>query len=720
MPKESVRGRREFLKTGISAFLALPALAGQKGNGAEIPIVVGARASEIEKLAADELSKHLQSLYPSNRFPILEALPDHGFQILLGTLQSLPQMGNYLSKDFLARPGSYAITAHNGGEYQEGIIAGSDDRATLSAVYALLETLGYGFYLSYNASPRPSEEPFRLDHWRLNDYPVVPERIAFTWHNFLSSCSTWDLVDWENWIRQLSRMRFTTIMVHAYGNNPMFTFTHNGESKPVGYLATSVRGRDWGTEHVNDVRRIMGGDKIFAGPVFGAKAALVQDDQRVSATVSMMQQAFARAVKHGLKIIFALDVDTETSNPQNVIDTLPEDARIAVGGFRLANPDVPAGYEYYRSHVRSLMNTYPEIGRIAVWMRAGRTTPWCSLKPQDFPRPWRTEYQNALANKEPGLQADPEAPSMFALSKIVRAYRKALVELGKDHVQLALGSWRYAWLRAADAFVPPDVMFVPLDSSIAVGTDEVQTAIQAASKNRKVVPVVWAHHDDRAFVGRPYTPFASFTSLLAENGSAGYGIIHWTTRPLDLYFKSLAQQVWNQTRDQPLEVTCEQMAERTFGNAARDLGKQYLIRWITNAPMFGRETTDRFMDRPLVEPERVITECRGRIELLGKISTGTLSPAASEQLNYYKDFEQFMMAFYETHSAWERSVDLAGKGDVENSRRELALCNPKSVLEHYARAASRGGPTRGEMGLLIAMNLKWLPYMLAQRQALGP
>jgi len=719
MAKQTVRGRREFLKTGVSAFLSLPALAGQKGNSGEIPIVVGARASQVEKFAAEELSQHLQMLYPSNRFPILAALHDHGTRILLGTLQSLPQVGNYLSKDLLARPGSHAITAHNAGRYQEGIVAGSDERATLSAVYALLETLGFGFYLSYNSRPQPSEEPLRLDHWRLSDYPILPERIGFTWHNFLSSCSTWDLADWEHWIGQLSRMRFSTIMVHAYGNNPMFTFSHNGESKPVGYLATSDHGRDWGTEHVNDVRRMMGGDKIFDGPVFGAKPALAPDDQRVQATVSMMQQVFALAAKHGLKIIFAVDVDTETSNPQDVIDTLPEDARFEVGGFRLANPDVPAGYEYYKSQVRWLMTTYPEINRIAVWMRAGRNTPWCSLKPQDFPRSWRAEYQNELATKEPGLQNDPEAPSMFALNKIVRAYRKALAELGKDPVELALGSWRYAWLRAADAFVPSDVMFIPLDYLIALGTEEVKSVIQAASRNRKVVPIVWAHHDDRAYVGRPYTPFANFTSLLAENGSAGYGIIHWTTRPLDLYFKSLAQQVWNQSQDQPLEVTCEQMAERTFGKAARDLGMQYLIRWITDAPMFGRLSPARFMDRPLVEPERVITEGRGRMEILDKIHTESLSPEASEQLNYYKDFERFMIAFYESHSAWERSVDLLSKADVENARKELALCDPKSVLEQYARAASRGRPTRGEMGILIAMNLKWLPYMFSQRQALG-
>jgi hypothetical protein len=308
---------------------------------------------------------------------------------------------------------------------------------------------------------------------------------------------------------------------------------------------------------------------------------------------------------------------------------------------------------------------------------------------------------------------------MFAINKILTAFRRALVELGKGHVELALGSFDFEWLRAADAFVPSDVMFVPMDDYVELGTEEAQTAMQAASKNRKVVPIVLAHEDDYAFVGRPFTPYESFASLLAQSGSAGFAICHWTTRPLDLYFKSLAEQVWNQTQDQPLEVTCEQMAARTFGETFRELGKQYLIRWITDAPIFGRDTSDLFMDRPLVEPQRVITECRGRLSVLGKIPTESLSPAASEQLNYYKDFEGFMIAFYESHSAWERSVSLLRRGDVEGSREALALCDPKSVLEQYARAASRGRPTRGEMGILISMNLKWLPYMVSQRQALG-
>ena len=103
----------------------------------------------------------------------------------------------------------------------------------------------------------------------LADKPLVPTRLVFDWHNFLSGCSTWNLPEWQSWIRQSQKMGYNAIMVHAYGNNPMVSFTFNGKTKPVGYLSTTVRGRDWSTMHVNDVRQLWGGAG-FTAPVSDA------------------------------------------------------------------------------------------------------------------------------------------------------------------------------------------------------------------------------------------------------------------------------------------------------------------------------------------------------------------------------------------------------------------------------------------------------------------
>ena len=77
--------------------------------------------------------------------------------------------------------------------------------------------------------------------------------------------------------------------------------------------------------------------------------------------------------------------------------------------------------------------------------------------------------------------------------------------------------------------------------------------------------MIWAQHDDGNYIGRPYTPFPEFHAKLADAKAGGFGIIHWTTRPLDLFFASHTKQVWQSTKDQPLRTTCDEMAERSFG-----------------------------------------------------------------------------------------------------------------------------------------------------------
>jgi len=610
-----------------------------------IPIVVSSQAAPLERLAGEELARGLGRRFRETaRFEVTDALPQHGRAIVVGTCASVPFASSVLGDDALKAPGSFVVRKVQVDGRDVGLVAGSGPRATLHAAYALLEALGDGFTISYDALGPQRAGPFSLEGWDLADAPVVPERIIFNGHNFLSSCSTWDLPQWEHWIRQAAKMRYTAIMVHAYGNNPMACFTHHGKIKPTGYLTTSVKGRDWGTQHVNDVRRLHGAEGIFREPVFGAKAAQVPDEERVAAAKALMKQVFAFAVAQGLDVVFAIDVDTPSSNPPEMIGTLPDSARLTSRGHALANPDTPEGYDYWRAQAESLLHDYPQISRLVVWFRSRGSTPWRALSVEEFPEAWKAEYARAVA-EAPAAGRLEDAPNMFAISRIARAFRRALDASGRRDVTLGAGTWGFGHMEAADAFFPRDVAFLPLDSAIAFDTPQVQGEIRAIGVKRPVVPIVWAHHDDRTYIGRPYTPFSRFASRLREVHAAGFGIIHWTTRPLDIYFKSLAEQVWRSTEDLPLAETCRRMAERSFGPALRDPMGRCLLSWVTEGPQFGRETTDRFIDRPLPEPEETI-----------------------------------------------------------------AL---------YARASRTGGISRGEEALIISLNLRWLPYFEAQRQALG-
>ncbi|RME94294.1 MAG: discoidin domain-containing protein [Verrucomicrobia bacterium] len=558
--------------------------------------------------------------------------------------------------------------------------------------------------------------------------PLVPERIVFNWHNFLSGCSTWNFSDWARWIRDARALDYNAVMVHAYGNNPMFQFEFNGRLKPVGYLSTTVRGRDWSTMHVNDVRRLWGGE-VFDGPVFGAKAAMVPEAKRVEAARALMRRVFAEARRQGMKVYFALDVDTVSANPQELIRSLPQRARFPVkaggpqgGRFWLANPDTPEGFAYYRAQAAALVKAYPDVGCLVVWFRIG-LTPWMEFAAGEMPAEWQAEFAAATA-QDPGLARAWRAPNLFALNRVTRAFRRALDELGRPDIELGLGTWGFSFLPAADRFFPPEVKFIGLDYAILHGRpillDEgARETLRAVGARRELIPVMWAQHDDGAYVGRPYRPIPRFLDRLRAVNAGGFGIIHWTTRPLELFFRSLSEQVHAATANRPLAETCAAAAREWFGPAAATELAAYLEAWMREAPMFGRETSDWFIDRPLTNVAAVVAGCRQRLAMLARVEPASLTPEARERLAWFRGLEEFIAGFHETQDRYQQALAAYGRGDLEEARRLMAACRPEEVIRQFAVFSSRGGITRGEQGLVVSLNLRWLPHLLRLRQALG-
>jgi len=702
--------RLGFVKFAASICLVAGTLAGAQTT---VTIVAPSGSRPVEKLAAVELATALRNLYPTVKVELGPV--GVGPTIFLGTAQDLPEKYAKAVKAKLVLPGSYVVTAEGG----VAVVAGADAQATVFAVEALTEKLGFGYYLSYNTIPPAIRGPFSFAGWDLEDAPIAGERVIFNWHNFLSGCSTWNEKEWKEWVTQAQRMRFNAVMVHAYGNNPMYSFSMNGQTKPTGYLANSEKGRDWGTQHVADVRRMVAADGYYKGPVFGADASLVEDSQTVQAATGLMQKVFQFAAQRGMGITFALDVDTEAANPQNVIKTLPATARFEAKGFQMVNPDTAEGYAYYRTEIDQLMKLYPQITQLAVWFRGGLNSPWRELTPADFPEAWRGEYAQGIA-ANPQLKSDAEAPSMFAIGKIARAFRKALDETGHASVTMTAGSWRFTYLPSADAFMPAGVGLMPLDYSYEFPSDPVQESLRAIGRHRPMIPIVWAQHDDREYAGRSYTPFAGFGSMLRWSNSAGYGVIHWTTRPLDLFFKNVADQVWTASENETLDATTAAMARRTFGANNQELGKRYLLNWIHNAPAFGEETTDKFVNRGhFLDAANEAVGAKARLALLKQMRPLAADAKAQDWIGYYEDWELYAQGVYEAQSALQKSEAAVASGDTALARTAIAEARPESAIEAYARAIKHGQTSMGEKGILLTLNLRWLPFFEAQRQAAG-
>jgi hypothetical protein len=72
----------------------------------------------------------------------------------------------------LDKPESFVVETVGAGAGRVAVIAGGSPRAILFAVYSLLEKLGFGFYLSYNTAPPPSQSPFSFVAGRWTTHPL--------------------------------------------------------------------------------------------------------------------------------------------------------------------------------------------------------------------------------------------------------------------------------------------------------------------------------------------------------------------------------------------------------------------------------------------------------------------------------------------------------------------------------------------------------------------
>ena len=146
---------------------------------------------------------------------------------------------------------------------------------------------------------------------------------------------------------------------------------------------------------------------------------------------------------------------------------------------------------------------------------------------------------------------------------------------------------------------------------------------------------------------------------------------------------------------------------------------EYLQRWVTDAPKFARETSDWFIDRPLTNVDEVVAGCRQRLQLLDKVDVDTLTAEQRERLNYFRGLETFIADFHRTHAVFQRSQQLLQAGDLPGARAAMAECHPEPVIEQFAKFSSLGGITRGEQGLVVSLNTRWLSHLVRHRQALG-
>ncbi|MCP4309663.1 MAG: hypothetical protein GY790_00235 [Bacteroidetes bacterium] len=681
----------------------------------KITIVTSTHGDHIEKFAAEELRAYLSEIYPDCDFAIGEQSVGGKsiYLVVSDTIEGVPDSdeGYILKSD-----GNRASIISKG---STGLIYG---------VYGLLEQLGCGFFLSDEMLPAQKEN-FDFSGWDFSNEPLIEERFVFNWHNFISGCSGWDKQHWLEWIDRSQKMGYNTVMIHSYHNNPMHTYEYRGFKKEVGYINTSAKGRDWGNIPINDVRRLPGGE-IFDNAVFGSEIAMVPDDRRTEIAQSVMAEVFSYALARGVKVNYAIDIDMPLLFLKNsMIQSIPEDEKfyLSKDDVWIPLPDTPEGYAFYKAQLEGLLFSYPMLENITFFRRGASFFRNAGLN--ELPGEWQEEYASVV-RQNPNLEAldKKEVIGSFITARLVAGYQQILKDMGKENITIGTGSWNHYFVVPTAAFLPEDIRLMPIDwnsrfEESMMEDDVILHEFASPECEQRVVPFIWAHHDDGMYVGRPYKPTENLYTKLQQGECKSFGVFHWMNRPLDLFFKGMSRQVWSATVNESLDKTIRFSAPHYFGTESMSV---YFEEWMSNAPMFGRATLKNFfyrgMDEAVFDFERTIVECEKRIAILDGADVSNMTEKQKEYIDYFKTLEQFIIDFSKTQPFLLNAEKFLDEGDMKGAQEELKRGDPNQCIRTFSKLSQIVKSERGEMAYTYRLACKYVPDYLSfeQRTRLKP
>ena len=582
----------------------------------------------------------------------------------------------------------------------------------------MLEKLGCGFYISDQCLPAPMKI-FSFDGWELTDQPLVKDRYVFNWHNFLSGCNSWNTEQWLQWVDRSQKMGYNAVMVHAYFNNPMHTYSFKGIEKEYGYYTTSAIGREWGNIPVNDVRRLPGGE-VFESAVIGSEAAMLDDSpnakalQDVNSIQKMMRETFSYAVDRGVDVCFAFDMDVSLQFLQeSFVSQIAEPDKFAVcsGSTWIPKPWTDEGMAFYKAQIDGLLSSYPMLTQIACWRRGGSW--FANVSPGELPEEWKKHYDDYLTNNEVLKTINKkELMSSFITSRLTLAYQQVLKDMGRGDIKVSTGTWRSDFIIPTAIFLPEDMKLMPIDWNVRfnkslISDQGILASFQEYAKGR-VIPFLWSHHDDGQYIGRCYKPANKLYSKLNKANASGLGVFHWMNRPQDIYFKSLQRQVWAQTVDEPCQDTCNKMAQDYWGN--KELGS-YIMDWLTDAPIFGRATQPNMHYRPWEEckfPTGTRANAVKRLGYLNSVDTTAMTDIQKDRLEYFKLLETFIMKFVGTQRHLDNAEKFLTEGKLAQAQDELREGNPEQAVKTYAKLSTTTNEDHCEMAYVVSLATKWI------------
>jgi len=509
---------RVTLGLALAAWAAEPPSIPNRGaaevQGA-VQIVVGKRATALERYAAKELQRHLHAV-----FGVYGALADDGAPLdrpscLVGRPESNARIAALVENEtiHLAQgdpgAGGYVLKTVRVANQPVLVVAGGDEVGTLHGVYGLLDDhYGVGFYFSGDVLP-PKRERFEWVAVDERKKPAYAVRGITPWNAYPQG---FDYYAWEDWtfvIDQMAKMRLNLLVIHNYtgygGNDVFHNFCHQGFWSRV-RSHTIARGGHWIKPAGNVHQLPFGAADLFDDYDYAGFHALhnesLTNEQVFRKGSTLFQRLLDHARRRGVQVALIVDINTLANGYPRGLD--------------------PSSLEVIDARLDQLLNDYPHLDYLLFCAR--------------------------------GQMKDSPAGE-----KWIKAFVHAFERIKRERPGMRLGAMDWGGISPKVlAHLPEDIIHAPITGAKDLG-------------KRQAWSCFWSEYDETCYEAYPLDRLPRYPGR-GQSPSTGLFCLTWRLAgPVGPTLSYLSKMPWdNEGRYSPKGAIQRDYARRCYGPEAAD------------------------------------------------------------------------------------------------------------------------------------------------------
>ena len=555
----------------------------KRRENVRVAVIVAHEASELEHFAAEQLCNYLQQLFRIQTSPTHNIPSDAEALLLISRIDLL----SAAERERFAQVSEQGIflqylQSHKNSPFScpALLIGGGSPRATLWAVYELVQRWGVRYLLHRDILPAPIE--FYLPEVDLVMEPVLPIRQWRVINDFACGPESWGMADYRVLIDQLAKLKFNRIFISIWPWQPFLHYEVRGVQRQSATL--------WFDFHY-PITDDMVGRHLFGDEVEFWNPALPRDASYQAfrtAGERLVHNLIDYAHQRGMECVISA---TLTEFPPEFAPLLTDAqkvhqlAELTVVPGEETDINDPALTELATAVLQATVNTYPEVDYVALGMPEFRQ--WAGL----YEQAWQaldakysfspeTTLDDVLqaATKRVGYAGGASRAEQEVKGDIVALYfydrllhdLHALTDTRRPDMKFIYNSVAEELFPVLGRLMPRGwemLNFVDYTASRIVKRREV---LQHIPSDDFPCSLIYTLHDDNVGV-LPQLATSSLYALtqdLCRYGWAGFSTRYWLTGDHDPCVAYLARAAWE--KEITPEVVYRDQISAVCGEAAVD------------------------------------------------------------------------------------------------------------------------------------------------------